>query len=206
MWCGTYSFMNFLPCHLPVTHSSPGSLDSLTGLEYTGNTLDLGSLYLLSLSSFPPYPVPRIGMAYSLTYSGELCSNSLFSMLLILQITPFITSICLIQVLLVLFVLALILNLKYCTMYLNITLFIIHNTVLEVKIHENKKLFVFITNVSQVSKIWSNTYLIFQYLLSEWTLLYYYFFSPSSTTTPQKELTWNKNKFKHNKALLILLI
>lgn len=170
MWCSPHSLMNFLSCHLPFTHSSSASLGSLTGLEHTGNTLDLGSLYLLSLRSLPPCPAPHIGMAYSLTYAGELCSNSLFSMLPILQSTPFFASTCLI--LLVFFALALILNLKYYTMYLNIILFIIHNTLLEVKIHENNKLFVFITNVSQVSKIWSNTYLIFQYLLSEWTLLY----------------------------------
>lgn len=99
---------------------------------------------------FPILSCTHIGMAYSLTYSEELCSNSLFSILPILQSTSFIASIY--HILLVFFVLALILNLKYNTMYLNITLFIIHNTLLEVKIYENKKLFVFITSVSKCLK------------------------------------------------------
>lgn len=82
-------------------------------------------------------------------------------------------------------------------------LFIVHNPLLEVKIHEGK-MFVLITNVCLKMVRYMFNVLIF----IEWILLYYYFFL-SSSTLPRKEKQGSdgiRDTFKHNKALSTLLI
>lgn len=94
------------PPTLPFTHSS-ATLGSLPGLEHTG-TLDLRPFHSLPLSFLLFWPPSHIGIARSLAYFGEFCSNAL-SMLPLSQSTHFLAPICLI--LLAFFIFALMLNL-----------------------------------------------------------------------------------------------